>query len=87
MQSYKNLLSFRLFKVIRLHCENCERRGGSQCFRRLCRQRVTAKQASLTPSDRTPTMGAGWTPAASYALWDCDRDVAHTRLLIDSPCS
>ena len=41
------------------HCENCERRGGSRCCRRLCRQSVTAKHASLTPSDRTPTMGAG----------------------------
>lgn len=41
------------------HCENCERRDGSRCCRRLCRQMETAKQASLTPSDRTPTMGAG----------------------------
>ena len=40
------------------HCENRERHGGSY-WRRLCRQRVTAEQASLTPSDRTPTMGAG----------------------------
>lgn len=41
------------------HCENCERRGGSRGCRRLCRQSVSAKQASLTPSDRTPTMGTG----------------------------
>jgi len=41
------------------HCENCERRGGSRCCRRLCHQSVSAKQASLTSSDRTPTMGAG----------------------------
>ena len=41
------------------HCENCERHGGSPCCRRLCRQWVTVKQASLTPSDNTPTMGAG----------------------------
>ena len=41
------------------HCENCERRGCSRYCHRLCRRSVTAKQASLTPSDRTPTMGAG----------------------------
>ena len=53
---YSAMKKFLLF--VR-HCENSERRGGSRCCRRLCRQRVTAKQASLTPSDRTQTLRAG----------------------------